>query len=777
MKIKKILALISALVILLCGMYVLANAQNAGQWSVLRAYSGTAGNIVSGDDGCATLTGYGAAKFSKTFTINDGDSVSVTLSDMSLTAGKANQLDLVFTNESNSFFSSVNDVGDGLRVNLTSWGSLGGMRLWYSGITNGQKVGETYFPKQVTSPIATSTVTYTLTKKTQTIGNVDYTFVLTEHVTNTANSVIDDTQSVNIPATLLPADTFDGGLTVSTGSQYLNGETPNNIYKISAPVYTAAGGGDSSSGSSSGNTSSDSSGTSSGGSSGTSSGSSGSSSSVSAIGGFLPVRGYGLSSGTGTGLSKSGNSVSFTGLGGTSYIDKAVKTAVSVDFQLNKHPESGYWFAVGLSNKEKVFWKPDGSESQGIVAMITSFGDDSGINVAVKNIKNNGMFDIGTITSKVNALNTKHTISFYQNENNWCVAIDGGQYVTVSKSDIALANKSYLTVGASGDPSMQMAVQGMKFDGAVLSSEKGSDQGSAAQNPDSTAASSATVGGFSVVRGYGRPETSGNGLSIKGKTVSFDGFGGTAYVEKAIKEAVSVTYKLGSHPDTGYWFSFGLVNTKGVFWKPDGSESQGIVVLITAFGDGSGINVMVKNTTSDGTANVTTMTSKIKAIGTDHVITFYKDEDNWVIAIDGSAKAKIVADGTGLAEENYLIAGASNMATMHFEVSDIFIDDKVTSEMKSGVLVAASAGTATEAAAVTTGGTSYDQDGNLLIGEITKGSALDYLAANNRVDFMSGSIPTLTYILAGVLGIFILASAGYAGITFLKKKRGVKKDK
>lgn len=773
MKFKKTLAIISALAILLCGIYGLTYAEDVGQWSAIRAYNGTAGNIVSADNGSARLTGYGAAKFSETFTMNEGDSVSVTISDMELTSGKANQLDLVFTNDSNSFFASVNDIGDGLRVNLTSWGSLGGMRFLYSGITGGQKVGDTYFPKQVTSPIATSTVTYTLTKKTQTVDNVNCTFVLTEHVTNTANSAINDTQSVNIPATLLPANTFVSGLTVSTGSQYLNGETPNNVYKISEPVYTAADGGSSSSGNSSGNTSDTSSDTT----SNTSSGSSGSSPTVSAIGGFLPVRGYGLSGGTGTGLSKSGNSVNFTGLGGTSYIDKAVQTAVSVDFQLNKHPDSGYWFAVGLSNKEKVFWKPDGSESQGIVALITSFGDGSGINVAVKNIKNNGMFDIGTITSKVNALNTKHTISFYQNENNWCVAIDGGQYVTVSKSDIALANKSYLTVGASGDPSMQMAVQGMKFDGAVLSSEKGSDQGSAAQNPDSTAASSATVGGFSVVRGYGRPETSGNGLSIKGKTVSFDGFGGTAYVEQAIKEAVSVTYKLGSHPDTGYWFSFGLVNTKGVFWKPDGSESQGIVVLITAFGDGSGINVMVKNTTSDGTANVTTMTSKIKAIGTDHVITFYKDEDNWVIAIDGSAKAKIVADGTGLAEENYLIAGASNMATMHFEVSDIFIDDKVTSEMKSGVLVAASAGTATEAAAVTTGGTSYDQDGNLLIGEITKGSALDYLAANNRVDFMSGSIPTLTYILAGVLGIFILASAGYAGITFLKKKRGVKKDK
>ena len=53
---------------------------------------------------------------------------------------------------------------------------------------------------------------------------------------------------------------------------------------------------------------------------------------------------------------------------------------------------------------------------------------------------------------------------------------------------------------------------------------------------------------------------------------------------------------------------------------------------------------------------------------------------------------------------------------------------------------------------------------------------MDYLAANNRVTSMKAETPTLTYILAGVLGIFVLTSAGYAGTVFLKKKRGVKKQ-
>ncbi len=202
-------------------------------WSAQRGYSNATGSV-SDNGSVATLTGYGAATYSDKVAVQEGDSVSVSLSGMTL-ASAANQIDLLFMDRGNSFFNSGNDTGNGLRVNITSWGSLGGFQLKYCGITSGQK-GTEISLSQVTSALATSTITYTLTKKTQTISNVDYTYVLSVTVTNMAGNVTNGQQTANIPASVLPADIFEDGVYLATGNQAVNTATQSNVYTVTHPV-------------------------------------------------------------------------------------------------------------------------------------------------------------------------------------------------------------------------------------------------------------------------------------------------------------------------------------------------------------------------------------------------------------------------------------------------------------------------------------------------------------------------------------------------------------
>ncbi len=207
-------------------------------WSSLRGYSGNTSSVA--DSGTtATLTGYGAATYSKGISMEEGDSVSVTLSGMSLAASTENQIDLLFLDQGNSFFNNTNDAGNGLRVNLTSWSSLNGFRLKYCAITAGQKGTETAFSQQITSALATSAITYTLTKKAQTINAVDYTFVLSVKVTNSNGNVTNGEQSVNIPASLLAANAFKNGVYLATGNQYVSTAAQSNVYTVSHPVKYA----------------------------------------------------------------------------------------------------------------------------------------------------------------------------------------------------------------------------------------------------------------------------------------------------------------------------------------------------------------------------------------------------------------------------------------------------------------------------------------------------------------------------------------------------------
>lgn len=205
-------------------------------WSAQRGYSGGAGSV-SDNGTVATLTGYGAATYSDKVAVQEGDSVSVSLSGMTL-ASAANQIDLLFMDRGNSFFNSGNDTGNGLRVNITSWGSLGGFQLKYCGITSGQK-GTEISLSQVASALATSTITYTLTKKTQTISNVDYTYVLSVTVTNMAGNVTNGQQTANIPASVLPADIFEDGVYLATGNQAVNTATQSNVYTVTHPIKKA----------------------------------------------------------------------------------------------------------------------------------------------------------------------------------------------------------------------------------------------------------------------------------------------------------------------------------------------------------------------------------------------------------------------------------------------------------------------------------------------------------------------------------------------------------
>ncbi len=619
MKLKKIMACLLATALIVCGIPLCVNADSE-QWSALRGYSGNTGSV-SDSGTVATLTGYGAATYDRGFSFEEGDFVTVTLSGMSLAASTENQIDLLFLDQGNSFFNNVNDAGTGLRVNLTSWGSLNGFRLKYCDITAGQKGTETSFSKQISSALATSAITYTLTKKTQTINAVDYTFVLSVSVTNSSGTVTNGEQSVNIPASVLAANVFENGVYLSTGNQAVSTAAYSNVYTITHPIKSAGKwtrwkntmtvenitdgvtvNASSGTGAASlqrnetltfarkdilatditfalaGNTANtaigvafttvqnmyyawdDSTGYALGvqfsnangiqyfycnnGSrnfaniSGTigfnkaadgltytvkliDNGNSGYTIQVKlnnteysvnvplanmpahALAGniycntgnrttlssgtytvsnpvksaiptdFVPVRGYGLTEGSGTGLTETDESTTFVGYGGTAYTADVGTSAAAIDFQLNEYPQSGSWFCIGLVNQANVFWATNGSESQGLVALITPFSNGNGINVNLKNVTSSGLVDLGTINSTVAARDTTHTLSFYQIGSDWHVALDSNKSITVAKANVELDDDLHLVVGANGSSTMEMTVEDVRFDSAVSVSDYG----------------------------------------------------------------------------------------------------------------------------------------------------------------------------------------------------------------------------------------------------------------------------------------------------------------
>ena len=208
-----------------------------------------------------------------------------------------------------------------------------------------------------------------------------------------------------------------------------------------------------------------------------------------------------------------------------------------------------------------------------------------------------------------------------------------------------------------------------------------------------------------------------------------------------------------------YWFSIGLVNKKEAFWKTDGTESQGLATLISSFTNEEGINVVAKKVKTSGTTDIGTISSTVKAKDTNHILAIYKEGDQWVFAIDGAKTVSVAASEIDLGAESWLCIGANRDPSMAMSVSKMYIDDAVTDAMKTG------SGTTGG-----NGGTSYDKDGNVIIGEIVKGGALEYMGPKNVVATLKPGISVWTYVTAGAAGVTLVLSVVF-GVIYLVGRR------
>jgi len=189
---------------------------------------------------------------------------------------------------------------------------------------------------------------------------------------------------------------------------------------------------------------------------------------------------------------------------------------------------------------------------------------------------------------------------------------------------------------------------------------------------------------WKIVRGYQGQQ--GAGLSYDNGSIIMGGYGGLSYQKGSVTNAAAVEFDLNNYESSGYFFSFGVVNKANVYYNPNGQESQGIYVRISAWNNGNGMNIKVFNLTAAGSDELGTIVTNKPPKGTKHILSIYQEDGVWYVAIDGFQKMKLDME-VDLGEVNYLVAGASQTSELTMTVHNVYLDDDVTAEMKAGALV------------------------------------------------------------------------------------------
>ena len=496
---------------------------------------------------------------------------------------------------------------------------------------------------------------------------------------------------------------------------------------------------------------------------------------ASAQGAWTPVRGYSGDLGS---VTESGGVVTFKGYGGVSY-DGTSSTGMAAEFQVVSHPESGYWFSFALVDTPNVFWRPDGSESHGLIVTFTV--TSTGVTALVRKIVGTKMSDIGSLSSNTGTTNVKHTLAFYLENNTWHVVLDGGQAMTAPKGDIPLGGTQYFCAGANGTTDMEMKVSNVYADGAIPKTAK--TNGNSNQGGGSTTGGGTTSGGstgtssqpaavnpgnphkslndFSVVRGYSG--AAGSAVMADSRYV-LKGYGGVSY-KKGVQNAAAVKFKLGGIPETSYWFCIGLLDTPNVFWKADASESKGLILTLSENFDNE-LVLQVRKLAVTGYETLHTIYSKKLAVDTEHLVVVHREEDKWIITLNNESRAEVEADSLDLGGTSYLCVGANADAGMLMSFSQVFLDGEVSDEQKY-----------VPAAAEEKELIGYTEDGLLKIGDVVQGDAAQYYKPDNQITTMEKEIPKSTYILAGLAALAVLTSIAVWVIAGIKSGKARKKTK
>lgn len=376
------------------------------------------------------------------------------------------------------------------------------------------------------------------------------------------------------------------------------------------------------------------------------------------------------------------------GFGGAWY-SKPVKKQAGIKFCLHKKVNK-YNFIVALMNKPNVGWNLNGKESQGIVLQIRSWSNEEGIVADVFKVTGKGergVEKIGQLNSRIAPMNTNHFVAFYKNSDKWTIALDGGQIVECDQSDFG-DNEMYVAAGATYNENddyakamdLKMSVQAVYTDDEMPSAYYGDgDMAGVPKEP--------VVSGWQRVRGYGKNGAdNGKELSVSGGKLIMEGYGGCAYLEKAIRNEAAVDFELNEFDvKKSYYFSFGLVNKKGVYYNPNGSESQGITVRITSFYNELGMSVDIWYVSKAGTENLGTIRTTVPSRNMKHNLAIFKEEGKWYVGIDGEQKLSVDVD-VELDGESFLCAGASSYKELKMSVLKVYSDGQLTDKMKGGTL-------------------------------------------------------------------------------------------
>lgn len=283
---------------------------------------------------------------------------------------------------------------------------------------------------------------------------------------------------------------------------------------------------------------------------------------------------------------------------------------------------------------------------------------------------------------------------------------------------------------------------------------------------------SATVQDWNVTKGFGTVKGTGAGLSENEGNLTATGYGEMVFNQKTVEEAVAVQFKINAFPNVTHYFYFGLMDTSKMIWETAGAKAKGVVNRLVVSNEGQTLTGTVLNTSKTGTLTVNNGVSSLKALGTVHMVVFYKEADTWSMILDGTEIARIPHSSTALKDENHLIAGAYSSSTMEMEIQEIFVDGEVTQEMKDGSYISQVAGDSGRVDEY------YDDEGRLIVGDaIITGSAEapSYVVSNIVLVEEPESKALAPYLVMGA-GVTALLSIVICVVHAFKKKTGREED-
>ena len=390
-------------------------------WRAVDGYTAAKGSVSEAGD-TITLNGFGFGTYNRSVTVKEGTEISFQIRPRTLTTTRQH-FAVAFLETQGSFFgNTTRDKGSGFAVQLRGDASYtAGCGVYYSPVRNGvyeknATLGTTDGRITALSGSMTNTVYhFTVRRKTKTVGSVTYAWEIEVYASQNPTAI----SVVRLTDAEVPVNWYKNGMYITAGARTGTMEEYEiQNFRATVPKGEHYIGND--------------------------------------LQKFTVVRG--LSGAQGAVDTSYGQAV-FTGYGGSFYQDGTGSAAVK--FTINDHPSSGYWFSFGLVNQPNTFWRPDGTESQGLVTTITVSGQS--VIVSVKNVTTSGTVDLGLLAAS--GKDNIHMLSFHKQNGKWYVTLNGGSnYLAVDANTVALGSTGYLAAGANGSADMKMTVNGVYLD-------------------------------------------------------------------------------------------------------------------------------------------------------------------------------------------------------------------------------------------------------------------------------------------------------------------------